>query len=148
VSQAKHQFGRRCAGACRRQLLITRRHYEDQDREEGHQRQAAGILLVVCRRAADEQKITMAEACGAHRGRQFLRLATRSVAFSAIVAALGCSAGEVSRSEGTAAVLRVGVPGLSSSNAGNGLKQLAQILSVEGLARLGEDGRPEPALAE
>src|SRR5262249_24202558 len=42
----------------------------------------------------------------------------------------------------------VAFPGLSSSNPGNGVRQLAQIISVEGLARLGEDGRPEPALAE
>jgi peptide/nickel transport system substrate-binding protein len=45
-------------------------------------------------------------------------------------------------------VLRVGVPGLSPTNPTGGLRQLTQILSVEGLARLGEDGRPEPSLAE
>jgi len=81
------------------------------------------------------------------RGR-FLQAAVRVVAFAATVAVLACSREQVSRSGGAAAVLRVGVAGLSSSNPGNGLRQLAQILSVEGLTRLGEDGRPEPALAE
>ena len=82
------------------------------------------------------------------RRRRFFRTAARLVAFMAAVASLACSRERAARSEGAAAVLRVGVAGLSSSNPGSGLRQLAQILSIEGLARVGEDGRPEPTLAE
>jgi ABC-type transport system substrate-binding protein len=84
------------------------------------------------------------------RRRRFFRIAVRLIAFTAAGASIACSREYAARSEGAAAVLRVGValPGLSSSNPGNGLRQLAQILSVEGLARVGEDGRPEPTLAE
>jgi len=92
----------------------------------------------------------MSEARGQHRGRSCLWIAALSVAGFVAVAASGCTGHDVSRSGEGSAVLRVGLPlpGLSSSNPGNGVRQLAQILSVEGLARLGEDGRPEPALAE
>jgi len=82
------------------------------------------------------------------RRRRFFWTAVRLVALTAAVASSGCSRGDAVRSQAAAAVLRVGVAGLSSSNPGNGLRQLAQILSVEGLARVGEDGRPEPTLAE
>jgi peptide/nickel transport system substrate-binding protein len=60
----------------------------------------------------------------------------------------GCRANETRQRESPATVLRVGVPGLSPTNPSAGLRQLTQILSVEGLARLAEDGRPEPSLAE
>src|SRR5690348_14756604 len=89
----------------------------------------------------------MPEGRDAHR-RRFFWTAVRLVALTAAVAPSGCSRGDAVRSQAAAAVLRVGVAGLSSSNPGNGLRQLAQILSVEGLARVGEDGRPEPTLAE
>jgi peptide/nickel transport system substrate-binding protein len=62
-------------------------------------------------------------------------------------AATACSRGARDAPQGPAALLRVGVPGLSPTNPGAGLRQLTQILSVEGLARLGEDGRLEPWLA-
>lgn len=82
------------------------------------------------------------------RSRRFSWTAVALVAFTAVVASPGCSRKDAARLEGAAAVLRVGVAGLSSSNPGSGLRQLAQILSIEGLARVGEDGRPEPTLAE
>lgn len=61
---------------------------------------------------------------------------------------VSCRGNDARQRESSAAVLRVGVPGLSPTNPSAGLRQLAQILSVEGLARLAEDGRPEPSLAE
>ena len=48
----------------------------------------------------------------------------------------------------SSAVLRVGVSLLSAVNPFVGLRQLSQILSVEGLARTGEDGRMQPSMAE
>lgn len=45
-------------------------------------------------------------------------------------------------------VLRVGVAQVTAANPINGLRQVAQLLAVEGLARLGEDGRMQPWLAE
>lgn len=48
----------------------------------------------------------------------------------------------------TSAVLRVGVSQPSASNPFVGLRQLSQLLSVEGLARAGEDGRMLPIMAE
>jgi peptide/nickel transport system substrate-binding protein len=44
--------------------------------------------------------------------------------------------------------LRVGVAQLSATNPTSGLRQLAQNLAVESLARLDEDGRLQPGLAE
>src|SRR5437764_1157803 len=44
--------------------------------------------------------------------------------------------------------LRIGFPEVGSVDALNGTRQLVQILSGEGLARIGEDGRPVPSLAE
>jgi len=47
------------------------------------------------------------------------------------------------------AILRIGVSQWSAStNPVQGLRQLSQILVVEGLARTGEDGRMQPSLAE
>ena len=45
-------------------------------------------------------------------------------------------------------VLRVGVAQLSATNPSNGLRQLSQNLSIESLARPGEDGRMQPSLSE
>src|SRR5438034_11361562 len=57
--------------------------------------------------------------------------------------------GPVSDTRPPSVSLRVGVGQLSSTNPGHGLRQLSQIIgTVEGLARLGEDGRPEPWLAK
>ena len=88
----------------------------------------------------------MPEARGFHRGRES-RMAA-AVACVAIAAAGACSPQDLHRSERASAVLRVGVPGLSPTNPAAGLRQLTQILTVEGLARLNEDGKPEPSLAQ
>jgi peptide/nickel transport system substrate-binding protein len=44
--------------------------------------------------------------------------------------------------------LRIGFPEVGSADALNGIRQVRQILSMEGLAKIGEDGRPVPWLAE
>src|SRR5438093_5854895 len=44
--------------------------------------------------------------------------------------------------------LRIGVQEAGSEDELEGIRQLRQILSSEGLARIREDGRPEPRLAE
>ena len=44
--------------------------------------------------------------------------------------------------------LRVGIAQLPTSSATNGAAAIVQVLSGEGLARIGEDGRPIPSLAE
>jgi len=53
-------------------------------------------------------------------------------------------------SEPSSAVLRVGVAQstLSATNPATGLRQLTQLLSVESVVRVGEDGRFSPALAD
>ncbi|HMF96110.1 MAG TPA: ABC transporter substrate-binding protein [Vicinamibacterales bacterium] len=70
------------------------------------------------------------------------------VCVTALAALPGCRATETGQPQSGSAVLRVGVAGLSPTNPGAGLRQLGQILSVEGLARVREDGRAEPSLAE
>jgi peptide/nickel transport system substrate-binding protein len=70
------------------------------------------------------------------------------VVATAIAVLAGCRSTASRQPESGSATLRVGVASLSPTNPGGGLKQLTQILSVEGLARLREDGRPEPSLAE
>ena len=70
-----------------------------------------------------------------------------ALALSALVGGACARPGEHERSESTA-VLRVGVAQLSATSAIGGLRQLTSILSVEALARPGEDGRMQPLLAE
>lgn len=72
---------------------------------------------------------------------------------SAIIATSGCIAACRSdaspRTTGSSsAVLRMGVGPFSSTNTISGLRQLTQLVTVEGLARLLPDGRVEPWLAE
>ncbi|PYQ78943.1 MAG: hypothetical protein DMG01_10260, partial [Acidobacteria bacterium] len=50
--------------------------------------------------------------------------------------------------DSSSGVLRVGTAQLNVANPTAGLRQLSQILSVEGLLRVGENGRFEPVLAE
>src|SRR5262249_38625229 len=76
-----------------------------------------------------------------------------AAAFCAILAAgagiAGCRSDAAPRtSDGSSAVLRIGVGPLSTTNAGSGVRQLTQNQTVEGLARLLPDGRVEPWLAE
>src|SRR4051812_36984293 len=73
-----------------------------------------------------------------------------AVAVSALLASSACttpSAGE-STQRGASGLLRVGVAQLSTTSQIAGLRQLSGLLSVEGLARPGEDGQMQPWLAE
>lgn len=65
----------------------------------------------------------------------------------AVTARCGRS-GPTSSSQSYAPILRVGVQELGPGDALNGLRQLTQILSTEGLGRIAEDGRAEPWLAD
>ena len=61
----------------------------------------------------------------------------------------GCRGSAAPRTvDPSSAVLRIGVGPFSSSSPTQGLRQLIQNVSVEGLGRLNDDGRVEPFLAE
>lgn len=79
----------------------------------------------------------------ARDGRAFLAIIATGTCFAA------CSSDEAPRTiESSSAVLRIGVGPVSSTSPTSGLRQLTQIVSVEGLARLLQDGRVEPWLAD
>src|SRR6267378_6188814 len=84
--------------------------------------------------------------------RRFGRISDVGVVISTIMAvtAIGsCRRSDALRTaEPSSAKLRVGVAQLSLTSPISGVRQLTQLLSVEGLARTGEDGRLEPLLAE
>ena len=82
-----------------------------------------------------------------HRGR--IRSAIFTVSAFGIVTIAG-SCRDTQQQSGTPspAVLRVGVTLTSAANPFMGVRQLSQLLSVEGLARAGEDGRMVPVMAE
>lgn len=79
-----------------------------------------------------------------------IREAASAAGLVAFVALVGSCRG--SESPGTkpssSAVLRIGVGQTSATNPLSGLRQISQILTVENLARPGEDGRMQPWLAE
>ena len=64
-----------------------------------------------------------------------------------LFAAAGCGTSLPGKSPRQEVTLRVGVARAGSASALNGLAQVVQNLSTEGLARIGENGRPEPSLA-
>ena len=63
-------------------------------------------------------------------------------------ASLGCSATQPTPPPSDETTLRVGYGEIGSADALSGVRQLVQILSAEGLARIGEDGRPAASLAK
>ena len=76
-------------------------------------------------------------------------LAIVTAALSTVAIAIGsCRKLPASRADTASGILRVGTAQLSASNPIAGLRQLSQLLTVEGLVRVGEDGRLEPVLAE
>src|SRR5690242_11123352 len=75
-------------------------------------------------------------------------LARAALSLLGVVAGLGCGTHPPTPPQPSSAVLRVGLGGASATNAASGLRQLSQILTSEGLARLRDDGRFEPVLAE
>src|SRR5437879_5836311 len=91
----------------------------------------------------------MAQSCGGGRrgGIHHLLLLTALVAAS--VSAGSCRKDAAGGGVPSPAVLRVGVSQWSTTtNSSQGLRQLNQLLSLENLARTGEDGRMQPWLAE
>jgi peptide/nickel transport system substrate-binding protein len=73
------------------------------------------------------------------------------VAMTAVVALVGLASGACRQSGGNPAngirpTLRIGVGGFASTG-NEGLRSLAQVQAVESLARLSDDGRPQPWLA-
>jgi len=99
----------------------------------------------VGRRAADEQEVAGKPHTRGSRRRVF----RDTVALTALVAATVSCEKEPTRPERPAqTTLRVGVAQLLATSQVAGLVQLAQILTIEGLARVGEDGRMQPSLAD
>jgi len=87
---------------------------------------------------------------GTHRGGRVC-MAMASAAMIAVGTVVGsCHGRKLGASEPPSAVLRVGVGQsvASATNPATGLRQLTQLLTVEGVVRVGEDGRFEPALAD
>src|SRR5207302_6106390 len=79
------------------------------------------------------------------------RIRTAQVVAAIVATAMlvgSCRNIQQSASQPSSGVLRVGTAQLTASNPITGLRQLSQLLSVEGLVRVGENGRLEPALAE
>src|SRR5882762_4087732 len=80
-----------------------------------------------------------------------IRILIAQAATIAVGMVLGsCHRATPAASEPSSTVLRVGVAQslLSATNPATGIRQLSQLLSVEGVVRVGEDGRFEPALAD
>ena len=89
----------------------------------------------------------MTERGGTRRGP--IHVAALAATVGSVTVALACGTAEPRRSPSVAASLRVGVSQWSAAtNPLQGLRQMRQILLVEGLARTGEDGRLQPLLAE
>src|SRR5262245_179668 len=85
--------------------------------------------------------------------RLFVTDATRYSAFASAWLAVAtliasCEGASAPTAGPPSAVLRVGLGQTSATSPMNGLRQLAQIVAVEGLARLTADGRVEPWIAE
>jgi len=75
----------------------------------------------------------------------------RCVAIGVALGALilsSCGRGSTTPHERAGAVLRVVVAQLSLTNPNSGIRQLNQLMSVESLGRLSDDGRVEPQLAD
>src|SRR5262249_54373768 len=78
-----------------------------------------------------------------------IRWSAVAIAFGAIATLLGsCRSDPGDRPETSSTVLRVGVGQLSATSQQNGLRQLAQIIAVEGLGRLTPEGKVEPWIAD
>src|SRR3954464_6050595 len=91
----------------------------------------------------------MADERGDSRGGKITDVATFLAGLIAIGIAGSCRNAAPPTNAGAAAVLRVAVGSFAqAANPTQGLRQVNQILVVEGLARTGEDGRMQPALAE
>ena len=90
----------------------------------------------------------MAQARGKCRSDRIRRAAIATAITAGLAVAGSCGGRGESPPATSSAVLRLGTAQLSANNPIVGLRQLSQILSIEGLARPGEDGRMQPWLAE
>jgi peptide/nickel transport system substrate-binding protein len=80
--------------------------------------------------------------------RRIRRAITAIAVTTALAAAGSCRGTGGSQPAASSTVLRIGTAQLSATNPNQGLRQLVQNQSVEGLALPGEDGRMQPRLAE
>jgi len=79
---------------------------------------------------------------------RWTRVVTTATVIAVAVAIGGCRERERKTNVLSTATLRVGLGQVSATSSFQGLRQLSQLLLVEGLARTGEDGRLQPSLAE
>jgi peptide/nickel transport system substrate-binding protein len=85
---------------------------------------------------------------GLHRARA-IRCSAVAIAIGAIATlTAACRSAPGDRHNPSGTVLRIGVGQLSATSQLNGLRQLAQIIAVEGLGRLTPEGRVEPWVAD
>lgn len=80
--------------------------------------------------------------------RRIRRAITAIAVTTALAAAGSCRGTGGPQPAASSTVLRIGTAQLSATNPNQGLRQLVQNQSVEGLALPGEDGRMQPRLAE
>jgi len=80
--------------------------------------------------------------------RAFPRVLMAIVLVMGVAGGIACRADARNSAGSSTSTLRVGVAQLAATSQINGLRQLSQILSVEGLLRAGEDGRMQPWLAD
>src|SRR3954447_9722738 len=82
------------------------------------------------------------------RGALSTRTAVATLAVSVVTLLASCQSGGSGRSTSPPALLRIGWGQASATNPLSGLRQLSQLLVVEGLARTADDGRMLPSMAE
>lgn len=90
----------------------------------------------------------MTQGRGEHRSGRLRRAIVATTVTAGMMVAGSCHRNGSSQTVGSSKSLRIGAAQLSVINPILGLRQLSQILSVEGLARPGEDGRMQPWLAD
>jgi peptide/nickel transport system substrate-binding protein len=148
VSQARFRIGAHITGAfgCRWGPLGD--YNEDPHHQEGDEQEAARILHYLRRRAADEQEVTVAVSQRDRSRRSFAPAIAVSLLALGATALSSCgSIHDRHGRSGSATTLRIGSGQLPDSSS-SGASQLARILTIENLARAGEDGRMQPWLAQ
>jgi peptide/nickel transport system substrate-binding protein len=81
-------------------------------------------------------------------GRSYQQWMRTGLLLLLVVLMARCTRTGPSSSPTTGVSLRIGVPDVGAADAFNGTRQLVQSFATEGLAIIGEDGRPTPAIAE
>lgn len=90
----------------------------------------------------------MALGRGEHRRGRIARAVVTTFVVASVTIAASCHGKEPGTNAPSSVVLRVGIGRWSATNPLLGLRQLVQLLSIENLARTGEDGRMLPWLAK